>query len=705
MSSAPGGDPKLNSLGETAQVLSGSAAKSGRYAKLATKLHLIADNEIAKLELPLACKPGCSYCCSDLVECGLPEALEIAEYVGAAFSAEELSALQERIAAYQGLLMKLFRRETVEFRVPCPFLVNDLCSIYEHRPLHCRGLTNSSAEPCKAWQEGDENRPFLPEPTAIKRSLVKGMMRGLKAGGALGDSFEMSGAVGMLLDEGEATCDRGEITAPIEKFATFSAQPEGIHPTPGFGELMVRPGFTDLWDAALKGDLPRAFNLLPAFGDSVVEELVRLGTPPIYESQDELEEHWAELGEAIGRFEDARVNPVTVYDRLPFLNVFFWAYSGKDVRPYVERLVGKIHRDVVGRAYPELASPLPEARKPGRFRLGYLGSRMINFNGSRWAGGWLSKQSPEIETFVFNAFNQEDPFTVYWRRLADHYFYMPGPDHLLAQFIRSLDLDALIFTDLSMGPFDLQRSSMRLARRQFTAWGHPVTSGSPAIEGYLSSAMMEPVGAQQHYTEKLYLLPGSGLCYPRATHDPRPVDPEKFVPPEGGYFFQAQMVSKGVPKDDPLYARICEESGKPIAFLAPARPLDQEKLERRFKKAGVNAILIPVLPGREYFDVMRMADAVLDTPAWNGGNTAIDAFAMGKPMVTMAGEFMRSRHCLAFHKIAGVEGLIASDEEEYVRLALDSERQEAVMRGLNREPLYDDEAPVRALEEILFEGF
>ncbi|WP_457832819.1 hypothetical protein, partial [Staphylococcus aureus] len=67
--------------------------------------------------------------------------------------------------------------------------------------------------------------------------------------------------------------------------------------------------------------------------------------------------------------------------------------------------------------------------------------------------------------------------------------------------MKEQDLDILIFPDIGMGGRGYQFQILRLARAQCTAWGHPVTSGLKTVDYYLSSDLMEPVNAQDEYTE------------------------------------------------------------------------------------------------------------------------------------------------------------------------------------------------------------
>src|SRR5262249_60897050 len=65
----------------------------------------------------------------------------------------------------------------------------------------------------------------------------------------------------------------------------------------------------------------------------------------------------------------------------------------------------------------------------------------------------------------------------------------------------------IIHPDVGMNAISAQLAAQRLAAVQCTSWGHPDTSGFPTIDYYLSSDLMEPADAQNHYTERLIRLP------------------------------------------------------------------------------------------------------------------------------------------------------------------------------------------------------
>ncbi|MGF6641798.1 YkgJ family cysteine cluster protein [Paraburkholderia sp. MM6662-R1] len=114
-------------------------------------LYVIADEMTAAAAPYAACKRGCSSCCHMATMVSEPEADVIAHAIGVKArkpktwpffdprSGIERPALTGFVESFHGGIK------------PCPFLRNNACSIYEHRPLACRVHLNmaASAESCK----------------------------------------------------------------------------------------------------------------------------------------------------------------------------------------------------------------------------------------------------------------------------------------------------------------------------------------------------------------------------------------------------------------------------------------------------------------------------------------------------------------------------------------------------------------------------
>jgi Fe-S-cluster containining protein len=97
----------------------------------------------------VACRSGCTYCCMVPVAASAPEVLAIATFVRERFDEARQAALDRRveanISATEG--MDMSQRDRV--RLDCPFLEAGKCTVYEVRPIACRGYSSYSVEDCR----------------------------------------------------------------------------------------------------------------------------------------------------------------------------------------------------------------------------------------------------------------------------------------------------------------------------------------------------------------------------------------------------------------------------------------------------------------------------------------------------------------------------------------------------------------------------
>lgn len=121
----------------------------------------------------ISCKASCGACCRQLVPLAETEAVHIADLVRD-LPAERRTLVQSRfvqareVLARSGMLERLrtpcdidgeqltpFGLEYFYLGIPCPFLENESCSIYEDRPISCREyLVTSPAEHCATPRAG-----------------------------------------------------------------------------------------------------------------------------------------------------------------------------------------------------------------------------------------------------------------------------------------------------------------------------------------------------------------------------------------------------------------------------------------------------------------------------------------------------------------------------------------------------------------------
>jgi len=141
---------------------------------------------------PISCRMGCAACCRMLVPVSAPEAFALKDMILAlpdARRARMMTKLSETRARVEqaGLLARLtdvaettqplideemepLNREYYALRMPCPFLENETCSIYEDRPAACRELLVTT--PAELCQDMVKNQvQALPVPVRISTVL------------------------------------------------------------------------------------------------------------------------------------------------------------------------------------------------------------------------------------------------------------------------------------------------------------------------------------------------------------------------------------------------------------------------------------------------------------------------------------------------------------------------------------------------------
>jgi Fe-S-cluster containining protein len=103
------------------------------------------------LPQPLACQPGCDFCCHNQVELTALEALLLGSFLTARFSPAHLQLLLERVETSLARRAGLTKTQSAARRaeLPCPLLAEGRCSVYEVRPHMCRAMHSLEAAACR----------------------------------------------------------------------------------------------------------------------------------------------------------------------------------------------------------------------------------------------------------------------------------------------------------------------------------------------------------------------------------------------------------------------------------------------------------------------------------------------------------------------------------------------------------------------------
>jgi protein O-GlcNAc transferase len=402
---------------------------------------------------------------------------------------------------------------------------------------------------------------------------------------------------------------------------------------------------------------------------------------------------------------------------------FYLAYQGENDRQLQSRYAALAAR-ALDSVDPVWRTPMSAAAPAGRkIRIGFVSALLRECTVGRYFARWLTDLDREhFEVCVYSLSAGVDAVTTAIAARADRIHSFGGGEALpstIAPVIRSERLDVLVYPELGMGQVTFALASMRLAPRQYAAWGHPVTTGHTTIDGFLSCAAMEPEGADLHYTEKLLRLPGIGTRFRRQTL-PAPIEREAYsLPRDATLLLCPQSLFKIHPDNDALFARVLVANPRAMLVLFAGRHravTDQfmRRLARCFEQHGLpireRTRVLPQLPHDDYLAVNLACDAMLDTLRWSGGQTSVDALDCGLPVVTLPGSMMRGRQSAGMLSLLGLRELIAADADDYVgiatRLCQDGTWRGGLAASIRERNgmFFDDQAPLDALEAFYREA-
>jgi predicted O-linked N-acetylglucosamine transferase (SPINDLY family) len=358
-------------------------------------------------------------------------------------------------------------------------------------------------------------------------------------------------------------------------------------------------------------------------------------------------------------------------------------YAGLPLTAELSRL-GDVVSRLARRVVPQLA-PFDAPRKPGRLRIGVCSSLLREHTVTRLFGGCIEALGahPEVELHLLQPDGQPDAVTARLRAIAHDYAGGSAPLPAWAHAIRARELDLLIHLDVGMGAFTNALAALRLARTQACLWGHPVTTGLPTIDVFLSGEAMEPVDGDTHYRERLVRLPGLGATPTAPTR--RPVPPPGLGAPGAGTVtaFMPQMLQKVDPGFDRALARIARGVSSLRFVFTPfmhSRPTRAwlRRLDAAFRDEGVDLRTHLRFCGwvdpAEWLGLAEACDFALDAFRWSGGQTTLEMLSLGLPVLTLPGALMRGRHSFAILSLLDLPELVARDEDDYVTRAIELAR-------------------------------
>ncbi|AUC62338.1 hypothetical protein AA637_14820 [Cyanobacterium sp. HL-69] len=385
-------------------------------------------------------------------------------------------------------------------------------------------------------------------------------------------------------------------------------------------------------------------------------------------------------------------------------------------------LYGNFIHKVMTINYPSYCQPLKKNKHPEKIRIGYISYCLRSHVVGKLSLGWIKYHNQnkfEIYCYYLGDFS-EDKITQEFKRHSKKFYHFKDDTNIeiIAQTIKDNELDFLVFLDLSMYPRMSQLAGLNLAPIQCVTWLHPITSGIPTIDYFISSELIEKNNTNNHYSEKLIKLPNLSIYYSSKNSE---VDKDKAkfnLKHENIIYISSQYCSKYLPQYDYVYSEIAKKVKHcQFVFIHPRINNNNDKITpqlwERIKQSFSNyqldwqdyCIFLPTIKNsKDYKQLLKSCDIFLDTIGFTGFNSTLDALEFFLPVITHSGEFFRTRQSEGILKMIQVTDTVADNVEDYIikAIALGTNNElrqkisDKIRRNINL--LYEDLTSVKALE-------
>jgi predicted O-linked N-acetylglucosamine transferase (SPINDLY family) len=405
----------------------------------------------------------------------------------------------------------------------------------------------------------------------------------------------------------------------------------------------------------------------------------------------------------------------------PFRNIgranFYLAYQGlddRDIQTKLARFYESICPSLLFVAPHCKSRPEPESAR--RIRIGFLSKHLRNHTIGQYMRGLiahLDRDAFEVHLFLFP--HKKDEITGFIEEHADSVTLLPEALFVARRVVAAKKLDILFYPDIGMDPFTYFLAFSRLAPVQCAFYGHPITTGIRTIDYFVSHADCEIPEGDAHYSEKLVKL-SEGVTYAYYYRPPAQMSEKgraDFSLADSDHVYLcAQSLFKVHPDFDGMLQGILSKDKEGLAvFFQGEHATWTDLLTERLKESlGDNIQRVRFMARQPYEDYLRLvalSDVILDTPHFSGGATSFDALAVGVPIVTLPGAYLRGRQTYALYKRLGVMDCIVNTPQEYidkaVRLATDVSYREEIQRKIcaNNHLIFEDMGMVKELETHL----
>ncbi|GAV59452.1 LOW QUALITY PROTEIN: DUF588 domain-containing protein/Mito_fiss_Elm1 domain-containing protein/TPR_2 domain-containing protein/Sel1 domain-containing protein/TPR_11 domain-containing protein/TPR_12 domain-containing protein/Glyco_transf_41 domain-containing protein [Cephalotus follicularis] len=258
----------------------------------------------------------------------------------------------------------------------------------------------------------------------------------------------------------------------------------------------------------------------------------------------------------------------------------------------------------------------------------------------------------------------------------------------VASMVREDKVDILVELTGHTANNKLGMMACRPAPVQVTWIGYPNTTGLPTIDYRITDSLADPPDTKQKHVEELVRLPECFLCY-TPSPEAGPICPTPALSNGFVTFGSFNNLAKITPKVLQVWARIlCAVPNSRL--VVKCKPFCCDSVRQRFlstlEQLGLESLRVDLLPlillNHDHMQAYSLMDISLDTFPYAGTTTTCESLYMGVPCVTMAGSVHAHNVGVSLLSKVGLGHLIAKDEDQYVKLALQLASDVTVLSNL-----------------------
>ena len=405
-------------------------------------------------------------------------------------------------------------------------------------------------------------------------------------------------------------------------------------------------------------------------GGSSVWHWKHLGYSPIFfETESEMDDYWQQLHEDL----DTTISEHSVYD---WKTLAYEGFTYPFNLPHYHRCCREVFEKYANLFKPSFPFDKPAWRPHDRIRVGFLVTPGHEGGFVRTTAGIIDQlDSEKFEVELFYHQDSEPKLNGIRRNDLIRCPY-DWKFESTVSMIRATQTDVLCYWKVAADTWSFFLPMAQLAPVQCTSWGTHGTSGVSAVDYYLSDRDTEPENAQEHYTEKLYLLDTKPTFEPMMPPCTPATRSELGLPENGAIYFCPHRLQKYHPIFDLYLKGVLEHD--PVGTIVMLTGYDsvirqklRDRMERNIgKKLMRRVFMIPHQSVNRYYQFLSVSTAVLDSPVYSGCLTALDAFSFGVPCVVQSGDWLVQRYSSALYRCMNLSEMVSEDRESWVSCAV-----------------------------------